>query len=37
VVNWIGRSNLEDYPAMIVRTAEQIGYFIGLLDTEDAP
>lgn len=35
VVNWLGRGNIEDYPSLIARTAEQIRYFIGLLNTAD--
>ena len=36
IVNWIGRSNLEDYPTLINRTYEQIQYFINRLNNTDA-
>lgn len=35
VVNWLGRSNIEDYPNLISRNAEQIRYFIGQLNAAD--
>ena len=35
IVNWIGRTNIENYPTLITRTAEQIRYFINQLNTND--
>lgn len=35
IVNWIGRSNLEDYPSMLNRTYEQIMYFLAQLKNTD--
>lgn len=35
VVEWLGRSNIEDYPSMITRTAEQILYFLDTLSSND--
>jgi F0F1-type ATP synthase beta subunit len=35
IVNWLGRSNIEDYPNLISRNAEQIRYFIGQLNAAD--
>lgn len=36
VVNWLGRSNLDNYPSLINRTYEQIQYFINQLNNTDA-
>lgn len=35
IVNWIGRSNLEDYPTLLNRTYEQIQYFLQQLNKTD--
>lgn len=35
ILNWVGRTNIQDYPNLISRTAEQIRYFIGLLNKTD--
>lgn len=35
VVNWLGRANLDDYPTLLSRTAQQINYFIGQLNVVD--
>ena len=35
VLDWLGRSNITDYPNLISRTAEQIRYFIGLINSAD--
>ena len=35
IVDWIGSYNLENYPNMITRNAEQINYFLGRLVTND--
>lgn len=35
VVNWIGASNLNDYPSLIARNTEQIRYFLGTLNATD--
>lgn len=34
-LDWLGRSNIADYPNLISRTAEQIRYFIGLINATD--
>lgn len=34
-LDWLGRGNIEDYPNLISRTAEQIRYFIGLINAAD--
>lgn len=35
IVSWIGQANLNDYPTLITRTAEQIRYFLGTLAQVD--
>lgn len=35
IINWIGRSNLNDYPSFLNRTYEQIQYFLQQLDSTD--
>ena len=35
IVSWIGQTNLNDYPTLITRTAEQIRYFLGTLEQVD--
>ena len=35
VLDWLGRTNIADYPNLISRTAEQIRYFIGLINSTD--
>lgn len=35
IVSWIGQGNLNDYPTLITRTAEQIRYFLGTLAQVD--
>lgn len=35
IVDWIGRVNLDDYPNMITRNAEQIRYFLSTLASDD--
>lgn len=35
IYNWLGANNVENYSSLIVRTAEQIQYFIDKLNKED--
>ena len=35
LINWIGRTNIKEYPSMIYRTAEQIQYFLEQLNQSD--
>ncbi len=35
LVQWIGRSNIENYPSLLNRNYEQIMYILGTLDTQD--
>lgn len=35
IVTWLGQNNLDNYVSLISRTAEQIRYFIGLLNYTD--
>ena len=36
VVNWLGTANLDDYPNLITRNAEQIRYFLNKLSNTDS-
>lgn len=35
IIDWIGRTNLEDYPNLITRNAEQIRFFLNTLNSTD--
>ena len=36
IVEWLGRTNIDEYPSLITRTAEQIQYFLGTLNSTDS-